>query len=53
MRMLLTLMTLAGACAAETVSTEELIRMARTREPGLEQALGERLGADAIQKGKR
>lgn len=52
MRMLLTLMTLAGVCAAETVSTEELLRMARTREAGLEQALRDRLGADAIQKGK-
>lgn len=36
MRMLLTIMMLAGVCAAETVSTEDLLRMARTREAGLE-----------------
>ena len=51
MRTLLTLMTLAGLCAAQKVSTSELIRMAQTRAAGLEQALRDTLGADNLQKG--
>ncbi len=51
MRTLLTLVTLAGVCAAQRVSTQELLRMAKTRAAGLEQALRDTLGADKIQKG--
>src|ERR1700729_2513831 len=51
MRALLTLMMLAGVCSAQKVSTQELLRMARMRAPGLEQALRDTLGADKIEKG--
>src|SRR5215831_15708486 len=51
MRILITLMTLAGLCAAQKTSTPELLQMARTRAAGLEQALRDTLGADNIQKG--
>ena len=51
MRILLTLMMLAHVCAAQKVSTQELLQMARTRTPGLEQALRDTLGPDNIQKG--
>jgi hypothetical protein len=51
MRILLTLIMLAGTCAAQKVSTQELLRMARMRDPGLEPALRDTLGADKIQKG--
>ena len=51
MRILITLMTLAGVCAAQKASTQELLQMARTRAAGLEQALRDTLGADNIQKG--
>jgi enterochelin esterase-like enzyme len=44
-------MMLAGVCAAQKVSTQELIEMARTRSAGLEQALRDTLGAENIQKG--
>lgn len=52
MRTLLTLMMLAGVCAAQKVPTKDLLQMARMRTPGLEQALRDTLGADNIQKGK-
>jgi hypothetical protein len=51
MRTLLTLMTLAGICSAQKVSTQELIQIARLRSAGLEQAVRDTLGADNIQKG--
>jgi enterochelin esterase-like enzyme len=51
MRILLTLVMLAGACAAQKVSTQELLRMAETRAPGLEQALRDTFGAENIQRG--
>lgn len=51
MRIPLLLMTLASACAAQKVSTQELLQMARTRAAGLEPALRETLGDDRIQKG--
>jgi enterochelin esterase-like enzyme len=51
MRVLLTLTMLAGVCSAQKVSTQELLRMARMRAPGLEQALRDTLGADKIEKG--
>src|SRR5262252_2444856 len=51
MRILITLMTLAGLCAAQKTSTQDLLQMARTRSAGLEQALRDTLGADNIQKG--
>ena len=51
MRVLLTLTMLAGVCSAQKVSTQELLRMARMRAPGLEQALRDTLGADNVQKG--
>ena len=52
MRILVTLMMmLAGVCSAQKVSTQELLRMARMRAPGLEQALRDTLGADKIEKG--
>ena len=51
MRTLLTLMALAGLCAAQKVSTEQLLQMARTRAAGLDKALRDTLGADKIQKG--
>jgi len=51
MRILLTLMMLAHVCAAQKVSTQELLQMARMRTPGLEQALRDTLGAENIQKG--
>lgn len=51
MRTLLIFLTLAGVCAAQKVSTQELLRMARTRDAGLEQALRDTLGEANIQKG--
>jgi enterochelin esterase family protein len=51
MRILFTLTMLASVCSAQKVSTEELLRMARVRAPGLEQALRDTLGADKIQRG--
>ena len=51
MRTLFTLMMLAGVCAGQKVSTQELLQMARVRTAGLEQALRDTLGADNIQKG--
>ncbi len=48
---LLAFAVLAGACAAQKVSTQQLVQMARTRASGLEQALRDTLGADNIQKG--
>jgi enterochelin esterase family protein len=44
-------MALAGVSAAQNLSTQDLLQMARTRKAGLEQALLETLGADKIQKG--
>jgi len=52
MRTLLTLVTLAGVCAAQKVSTPDLLQMARTRAAGLEQALRDTFGVDNLQKGK-
>jgi enterochelin esterase-like enzyme len=51
MRMLLPFVALASLCAAQKVSTQELLQMARTRAAGLEQALRDTLGADKIEKG--
>ena len=51
MRMLLILPMLAGVCAAEKVSTQELLQMARMRSAGLEQAVRDTLGVENIQKG--
>lgn len=51
MRILLTLAALAGICAAQKVSTQELLRMARTRDAGLEKALIDTLGETNIDKG--
>src|SRR5215471_1997472 len=51
MRILVSLAMLAGICAAQKVSTHELLAMARTRSAGLEQALRDTLGADNLQKG--
>lgn len=51
MRTLLIFFTLAGVCSAQKVTTQELLRMTRTRAAGLEQALRDTLGADKIQKG--
>src|SRR5580698_1995589 len=51
MRTLPIFMMLAGACAAQSVSTQELLQMARTRSGGLEQAIRATLGDDKIQKG--
>jgi hypothetical protein len=51
MRTVLALLTIAGVCAAQKVSTQELLQMARSRSIGLEQALRDTLGADNIQKG--
>ena len=51
MRTLLILLTLARVCAAQSVSTQELLQMARTRSAGLEHAMRDTLGADKIQKG--
>src|SRR5579871_2320913 len=51
MRILLPLVILAGSCAAQKVSTQELLRLAQTRAPGLEQALRDTFGAENIQKG--
>jgi hypothetical protein len=51
MRVLLTLIVLAGFCSAQKVSTQELIRMARLHAPGLEPALRDTLCADKIEKG--
>lgn len=55
-RTMLTLVTMAAACAAQNVSvqkvsTQELVQMARTRSAGLDQALRDTLGAENIQKG--
>src|SRR5580658_625164 len=51
MRTLPILMMLAYACAAQQVSTQELLQMARMRAAGLERAVRDTLGADNIQKG--
>jgi len=51
MRILLSLIMLASVCAAQKVSTPELLQMARMRSAGLEQALRDTFGADNIQKG--
>jgi hypothetical protein len=51
MRTLIALTMLASVCAAQRVSNQELIQMARMRAAGLEQALRDTLGADDIQKG--
>jgi enterochelin esterase-like enzyme len=51
MRVLLTLMMLAGVCSAQKVSTQELLRMARVHAPGLDQALRDTFDSDKIQKG--
>jgi hypothetical protein len=51
MRILFALITIAGVCAAQKVSTQELLRLARMRAPGLEQAVRDSLGADNIQRG--
>src|SRR5580658_3776776 len=51
MRTLPILMMLAGGCAAQSVSTQELLQMARMRSAGLAQAVRDSLGADNIQKG--
>lgn len=51
MQILLSLILLASVCAAQKVSTADLLQMARTRAAGLEQALRDTLGADNIQKG--
>ena len=51
LRCLLACNMLAGTCAAQKVSTLELIGMARTRAAGLEQALRDTLGDTNIQKG--
>jgi enterochelin esterase-like enzyme len=51
MKTVLPLIILAQLSAAQKVSTQELLRMARLRAPGLEQALRDTLGADNIQKG--
>lgn len=50
-RSLLIFLTFAGVCAAQKVSTQDLLRMARTRDAGLDRALIDTLGADRIQKG--
>jgi enterochelin esterase-like enzyme len=51
MRLLVTLIMLAGVCTAQKVSTQELLQMARTRATGLEQALRDTFSADSLQKG--
>ena len=51
MRILLPFIFLAIAASAQKVSTAELVNMARTRAPGLEQALRGSLGQDDLQKG--
>src|SRR5947209_14426732 len=51
MRFLPMLIMFAGVCTAEKVSTLELLRLAQTRAPGLEQALRETFGAENIAKG--
>src|SRR5581483_5793537 len=51
MKTLVTLMLAAVACAAQKVSTQELIEMARVRSAGLEQTLRDTLGSENIQKG--
>jgi len=51
MRILLTAVMLAQVCAAQKVSTHDLLQMARMRAAGLEQALRDTFGADNIQKG--
>ena len=51
MHTLLSVMILAQLCAAQKVSTPDLLQMARLRAPGLEQALRDTLGADNIEKG--
>src|SRR5262245_3969638 len=50
-RTLLSFVALAAVCAAQKVPTQELLRMARTRAAGLDQALRDTLGADKIQTG--
>src|SRR5690242_2376528 len=48
----LTLLLLVSVCGfAEKVPVEKLIEMAKSHAPGLDQALRDTLGADAIQKG--
>jgi enterochelin esterase family protein len=44
-------MALASVCAGQKVSTANLLQLAKTRAPGLEQALRDTLGAENIQKG--
>lgn len=51
MRILFSLIILANVCAAQKVSTADLLQMARMRAPGLEQALRDTLGEENIQKG--
>ncbi len=51
MKTFLAVVILAGLCRAEKVSTQDLIEMARTRTPGLEQALRDTFTAENIQKG--
>ena len=50
-RTLTVFVAFAGVCAAQKVPTQELLRMARTRTSGLEQALRDTFSADNIQKG--
>ncbi len=51
MRVLMAVLGFAGICAAEKVSTQDLIEMARTRFSGLEQALLNTFSPENIQKG--
>ena len=51
MRNLLILIALAGLSAAEKISTQDLLQMARTRNARLEQALLNTFSAESIQKG--
>jgi len=51
MRILSTLLMFAGACAAQKVSTGDLLQMARVHSAGLEQALRDTFGVDNLQKG--
>jgi hypothetical protein len=51
MRTLLIPIMLASVCAAQSVSTQQLLQMARLRSAGLEQAMRDTLGADNIRKG--
>jgi enterochelin esterase family protein len=51
MRILPILMMLASLCAAQKVTNQELLQMARVRAAGLEQAVRDTLGAENIKKG--